>query len=51
MKVAVVDATKSTEDKHGSIPTQLEDCSRRAGRGGRQVVAASFNATPSERGA
>ena len=29
MKVAVVQAAKSTENKHGSIPTQLEDCPRR----------------------
>jgi hypothetical protein len=32
MKVAVVYAAKSTEDKHGSIPTQLEDGRRRAAR-------------------
>jgi Resolvase, N terminal domain len=39
MKVAVVYAAKSTEDKHGSIPTQLENCRRRAEREGWQVVA------------
>jgi hypothetical protein len=39
MKVAVVYAAKSTEDKHGSIPTQLEDCRRRAEREGWQIVA------------
>ena len=35
---AVIYAAKSTEDKHGSIPTQLEDCRARAEREGWEVV-------------
>jgi DNA invertase Pin-like site-specific DNA recombinase len=36
---AVVYAAKSTEDKHGSIPTQLGDCRAMAEREGWEVVA------------
>jgi DNA invertase Pin-like site-specific DNA recombinase len=36
---AVIYAAKSTEDKHGSIPTQLEDGRTRAAREGWEVVA------------
>src|SRR3954464_10379489 len=39
MKPAVIYAAKSTEDKHGSIPTQLTDCHSLAEREGWQVVA------------
>ena len=39
LPAAVVYAAKSTEDKHGSIPTQLEDCRARAAREGWSVVA------------
>jgi hypothetical protein len=50
----VVYAAKSTEDKHGSIPTQLEDCRRRAEREGWQVVAEfrdeAFSACSGNRG-
>ena len=35
---AVIYAAKSTEDKHGSIPTQLEDCRELAKREGWEVV-------------
>ena len=35
---AVLYAAKSTEDKHGSIPTQLEDCRERAAREDFEVV-------------
>ena len=34
-------AAKSTEDKHGSIPTQLEDCRQMAEREGWTVVGES----------
>src|SRR5436190_4096432 len=36
---AVIYAAKSTEDKHGSIPTQLEDCRALAEREGWTVEA------------
>jgi DNA invertase Pin-like site-specific DNA recombinase len=36
--VAVIYAAKSTEDRHGSIPTQLEDCRALAEREGLKVV-------------
>lgn len=35
---AVVYAAKSTEDRHGSIPTQIEDCLALAERQGWEVV-------------
>lgn len=35
---AVIYAAKSTEDKHGSIPTQLDDCREMAEREGWEVV-------------
>ncbi len=35
---AVIYAAKSTEDKHGSIPTQIEDCRALAAREGWEVV-------------
>ena len=35
---AILYAAKSTEDKHGSIPTQLEDCRAMAEREGWEVV-------------
>lgn len=35
---AVIYAAKSTEDKHGSIPTQLEDCGDLAEREGWEVI-------------
>lgn len=35
---AVVYAAKSTEDKHGSIPTQLEDCRKMAEREGWEIA-------------
>src|SRR5438093_67566 len=35
---AVLYAAKSTEDTHGSIPTQVEDCHRLAEREGWEVV-------------
>ena len=35
---AVIYAAKSTEDKHGSIGTQLEDCRALAERNGFEVV-------------
>ena len=37
---AVIYAAKSTEDKHGSIPTQLEDARKVAGREGWEVIGA-----------
>src|SRR4051812_18777182 len=36
---AVIYAAKSTEDKHGSIPTQLDDCRAMAKREGWEIVA------------
>jgi DNA invertase Pin-like site-specific DNA recombinase len=36
---AVIYAAKSTEDKHGSIPTQLDDCRVMAERQGWEVIA------------
>src|SRR3954451_17425020 len=36
--VGVIYAAKSTEDRHGSIPTQLEDCRALAERDGLEVV-------------
>src|SRR5436190_13374970 len=35
---AVIYAAKSTEDRHGSIPTQLEDCQAMAAREDWEVV-------------
>jgi site-specific DNA recombinase len=35
---AVIYAAKSTEDRHGSIPTQIEDCRKLAEREGWEVV-------------
>ena len=35
---AVIYAAKSTEDKHGSIPTQIEDCRALAAREGWEIV-------------
>jgi DNA invertase Pin-like site-specific DNA recombinase len=40
---AVIYAAKSTEDKHGSIPTQLEDCRTMADREGWEVVGEFFD--------
>ena len=34
---AIIYAAKSTEDKHGSIPTQIEDCQALAEREGFEV--------------
>jgi site-specific DNA recombinase len=39
MTPAIIYAAKSTEDKRGSIPTQLEDCRAAAGAEGREIVA------------
>lgn len=39
----VIYAAKSTEDKHGSIPTQIEDCRELAERNGWQVVGEPFS--------
>lgn len=38
-RAAVIYAAKSTEDKHGSIPTQIDDCQALAKREGLEVVA------------
>src|SRR4051794_7907755 len=35
---AVVYAAKSTEDRHGSIPTQINDCRQMAARHGWEIV-------------
>ena len=39
---AVIYAAKSTEDRHGSIPTQIEDCRAMAQREGWTVIAEPF---------
>jgi DNA invertase Pin-like site-specific DNA recombinase len=43
MSPAVIYAAKSTEDKHGSIPTQIADCEALAKREGLDVVAEPYH--------
>jgi site-specific DNA recombinase len=51
---AVIYAAKSTEDKHGSIPTQLDDCRALAERQGWEVagefIDEAFSAHKGDRG-
>src|SRR4051794_31114514 len=43
MTAAIIYAAKSTEDTHGSIPTQIEDCRALADREGWRIVEEPFS--------